>query len=437
MPGPERLPGLRAELVAIGTELLRGDSIDTNSVWLSRRFVELGIDVDRHTTVGDRTEDIVEALRRAVGAHDVVVTTGGLGPTQDDRTRQAVARLAGVRLERHDDLADRIRTYFAQRGRDMPARNLVQADLPAGGRVIPPVGTAPGFALEVGDALVVCLPGVPREMQQMVDDHVLGLLQERGGLQATVTRVVRTAGIAESAVADRLADLDARLEAAGDVELAYLAARAETRVRVTARASDRATAAALVDPVVDEVVARLGPAVVGVDAEGVEHAIARQLLRRSWTLAVAESITGGGLGARLVTVAGASRWFAGGVIAYATPAKTVLADVAGSQLAAHGPVSEPVARALAEGVRRRLDVDVGLGVVGVAGPDPQGGRPVGTVCVGVALPGGVHSRTVELAPRPREDLQEFAASVALEYLRRRLVAARTTSDGRVTSSPAR
>lgn len=420
MPSPE--DGLHAELVAIGAELLVGDGTDTNSAWLSRRLAELGVDVDRHTTVGDRTDDIVEVLERAVDARDVVVTTGGLGPTQDDRTRYAVARLAGVDLERRDDLADDIRTYFEQRGRDMPERNLVQADLPRGARVIPPVGTAPGFALDVDGALVVCLPGVPREMYRMVDDHVLGLLQARGGLQVTVSRLVRTAGIAESAVADRLGDLDARLEAAGDVELAYLASRAETRVRVTAHAPDRAAAAARVDPVVDEVVDLLGSAVVGVDDEGVEHAVARQLQRRGWTLAVAESVTGGGIGARLVTVAGASGWFAGGVIAYATASKPVLADVAQPLLAEHGPVSEPVAAALADGVRGRLGTDVGLGVVGVAGPEPQGGRPVGTICVGVVLPGGVrHVRTIDLPARPRQDVQEFAASVALDYLRRRLV----------------
>lgn len=411
---------LRAEVVAVGTELVVGDNVDTNSAWLSQRLVELGVDVRRHTSIGDDLEAMAAALRRATADHDVVIVTGGLGPTHDDLTRFAVAEVAGVELERRGALVDVIRSQFVRRGRPMPAGNLVQADLPVGAAVIAPVGTAAGFVLEVAGALLICLPGVPAEMRQMTERSVLPLLRERGGLATTVHRTVRTAGMAESDVADRCAALAARLGARGNPRLALLASRAETRVRVTARAADREAAHALTDPVVDELIALLGTGVVGVDDEGTEHLVARLLSGRGWTLAVAESITGGGVGARLVTVPGASTWFAGGVIVYATTAKPLLGGVPADLLAEHGPVSEPVVEALARGVRDRLGSDVGLGVVGVAGPTTQGGVDVGTVCLGVALPGGAWTRTVLLPPRSRQELQEFGASTALDYLRRRL-----------------
>lgn len=416
--------GLTAEIIAVGTELLRGDGVDTNSAWVSRRLVELGIDIRRHTAVGDDLTDLADTVLRAARAHDVVVVSGGLGPTQDDVTRYAVALAAGVQLERHEALADGIRAYFDRLGRDMPERNLVQADLPRGAHVIRPVGTAPGFALDIDGALVVCLPGVPRELQQMTDADVVPLLQRRGGLQATVTRIVRTAGVAESAVAERCAELAQRLDAAGNPRLAFLASRAETRVCVTARGPDRAAAEALAAPVVEELLDLLGAWVVGLDDEGTEHAIARLLLRHGWTLSVAESITGGGVGARLVTVPGASNWFAGGVIVYATRIKPLLADVPLDLLDAHGPVSEEVAVALAAGVRARLHTAVGLGITGVAGPTTQAGRAVGTICLGAVLANGdTRARTVQLPPRPRQDMQEFGASVALDFLRRRLATA--------------
>jgi nicotinamide-nucleotide amidase len=423
---PEAAPsgGLTAEIVAVGTELLHGDGLDTNSAWLSGRLVELGIDVRRHTSVGDDLDDLADVVQRATRSHDIVIVTGGLGPTQDDVTRFAIADVAGVALERHADLVDGIRAYFDRLGRDMPERNLLQADLPHGARVIPPVGTAPGFALDIAAALVVCLPGVPREVHAMTDAHVIPLLQRRGGLQASVTRTVRTAGASESAVAERCAALARRLEAAGAPRLAFLASRAETRVCVTVRAPEREAALALAAPVVDELVELLGDWVVGLDDEGTEHAVARLLRRHGWTLSVAESITGGGLGARLVTVPGASEWFTGGVIAYATRAKPVLADVPPALLDVHGPVSEEVAVALAAGVRMRLETTVGLGVVGVAGPTMQAGRAVGTLCVGAVLADGAsHARTVQLPLRPRQDMQEFGASIALDFLRRRLAAA--------------
>lgn len=421
MPPRDPRADLRGAVVAVGSELVVGDAVDTNSAWLARRLTELGVMVRQHTSVGDDHADLVEVLRGAVDDHDVVLVSGGLGPTPDDLTRFAVAEVAGVALARRDDLAAGLRAFFAERDRVMPESNLVQADLPVGAEALPPVGTAPGFALGVDDALVVCVPGVPSEMREMTERSVVPLLRRRGGLAATVSRTVHTAGVAESDVAERCADLVDRVAADGGPRIAFLASRGQTRVRVSARAPDAAAARAVVDPVVDEVVGRLGAAVVGLDDEGVEHAVARLLGHRGWTLAVAESITGGGVGARLVTVPGASDWFAGGVIAYATAAKSTLAGVPEAVLTEHGPVSEETARALAAGVRDRLGTDVGLAVVGVAGPTTQDAWPVGTVCLAAVLPSTAHARTLHLPPRSRVDLQQASATVALEHLRRRLV----------------
>lgn len=410
----------------MGSELLLGQNVDTNSAWLSARLAEAGIDVFRHATVGDNVGRVVAELHAAVARVDAVIVTGGLGPTPDDVTRVAVARVAGVGLERRRALVDHLVDYFARSGREMPPGNLVQADLPAAAHVLAPVGTAAGFSVELGGSVVYCLPGVPAEMEVMAERDVLPDLVRRGGLATTVSRLVRTAGMSESGVAELLEPLVERLEDHGNPTLAFLATRGETRVRVTAKAGSRQAALELVDPIVEEVVGLLGVGVVGVDDEGVEHAVARLLREAGWTLAVGESISGGGLGARLVTVPGASEWFVGGIVAYGSAVKVAAAGVPAGLLGEHGPVSEPVAAALAAGVRERLGADVGLAVVGVAGPTTQGGREVGTVCVGTALPArpaATAARTVTLPSRNRAQLQEWSTSVALDYLRRRLVAA--------------
>lgn len=412
---------MRAELLAVGTELLLGDVVDTNSAWLSRRLAEVGVDVHRHVTVGDNPERVAAALRDAAARADVVLVTGGLGPTQDDLTRAAVADATGRPLERRPELVAWLRERFAARGRQMPLSNLAQADVPRGARVLPAVGTAPGFAVPLGDAVVYCVPGVPAEMEEMVDRDVLGEVAARAGAGVTLSRWVRTAGVGEAEVAETVAPVERRLDAGGNPTIAFLAGGGETRVRVTGRAADRAGARALVDPVVDEVVGLLGAAVAGVDEEGAEHGVARLLGARGWTLAVAESMTGGGVGARLVRVPGASGWFRGGLIVYATPVKVSLAGLDAGLVARHGAVSAEVAGALAVASRERLAADVGLGVVGVAGPATQDGQEVGTTWTSVALPAGEPgSRLTRLPPAPRERLQVGAASVALDHLRRTL-----------------
>ena len=412
---------MRAEIIAIGSELLLGDAVDTNSAWISARLAEIGVDVHRHTTVGDNVARMVDAIAGACERADAVIVTGGLGPTSDDLTRVAVAEVAGVALERRHDLAEYLYSYFAAGGREMPSSNLVQADLPVGAVVLAPVGTAAGFMLTVGSASVWCVPGVPREMEALVERDVLPALRDLAGSSTTVSRWVRTAGMAESAVGEACGPVVSRLESAGNPTIAFLASRGETRVRVTAKAATRQDALALLDPVVSELVGLLGAGVVGVDDEGLESAVARQLLGLGWTLGVAESITGGGVSARLVTVPGASDWLRGGLVTYATDVKASVGGVDPLLLDDVGPVSEATAAALAVGARSRLEADVGLAVVGVAGPATQGGQPVGFTCVAVALPDGSAPTTSRRLPaRTRVEVQEFAVSMVLDFLRRRL-----------------
>ena len=412
---------MRAELIAIGSELLLGDSVDTNSAWISARLAEIGVDVHRHTTVGDNIERMTDVLTEACKRADAVIVTGGLGPTSDDLTRVAVARAAGVELETRHELAEYLYEYWAKTGRQMPESNLVQADLPAGAEVLDPVGTAAGFAVGVAGTTVWCVPGVPREMEVMVARDVLPRLRSLAGSATTVSRVVRTAGMAESAVGEAVHPITSRLEAAGNPTVAFLATKGETRVRLTAKADTREAALALLDPLVDEVVEVLGANVAGLDDEGLEFTIARQLTALGLTLGLAESVTGGAVSARLVGVPGASAWLRGSLVTYATEVKTSVAGVPAGLLAEHGPVSEATAAALAMGTRAALSADVGLAVVGVAGPAEQGGQPVGFTCVAVALPDGdVATAARRLPARARVELQEFAVSMALDLLRRRL-----------------
>ncbi|WP_370324555.1 CinA family nicotinamide mononucleotide deamidase-related protein [Euzebya sp.] len=414
---------MRAELVAVGTELVSGDVVDTNSSWLSARLVEIGVDVTRHTAVGDDVALIAEVLDAAVvGQADVVLLTGGLGPTRDDLTREAVARVAGVPLVRDQAAVEDIAGFFAARGIDMPATNLQQADLPEGARWLPRIGTAPGIAIEVRGTLVCCLPGVPSEAEAMFTTSVAPLLTARGDLTATVTRTIRTAGVGESHVAAVLADLVDSVEAVGNPTLAFLAARGEVVVKVIGRGPARADALAAADPIVERAVALLGRAVVGLDDEGIEADIGRRLSAAGLTVAVGESITGGGVGARLSSVPGASTWFAGGLITYATAAKSARAGVDADLLAAEGPVSEPVAEALAVGALDRLEADVAVSVVGVAGPATQGGQPVGTVVSGTDGPDGLpRARRVELPGSGRAEITERAVAAALAALHRYVV----------------
>jgi nicotinamide-nucleotide amidase len=411
---------VRCEIVGVGTELLLGQIVNTNAAWIGQRLADVGWDCLRHTTVGDNEARIAEVLREALGRADGVIVTGGLGPTQDDVTREAVAAVAGVPLVRRPVLEDWLRERFARMGTRMAEMNLRQADVPEGARYIDnPRGSAPGLIVEVGGKPLYAVPGVPREMEGMLERVVLPDLAARAGEgRAIVSRVLRTAGVGESRLAERLTPL---WEAAGggQVTLAYLASAGEVRVRLTAVGATREEALAEIAPVEAKIREELGEIVYGVDDETLEAAVGRLLGERNGTLATAESLTGGLLGGRVTAVAGSSAYYLGGVVAYATEAKAALLGVGRDLLATQGPVSEPAAAAMAEGARRAFGADLGLATTGVAGPTEQDGRPVGTLCLGVADAAGTATATMR-APGDRAQVRAWAATVALDLLRRRL-----------------
>ncbi len=413
---------MRVEVLAVGTELLLGQIADTNGAWLGEQLALAGVDSFFHQAVGDNQARIVLALRTALARSDGVVVCGGLGPTHDDITRQAIAEVMNVGLHRDPEVAERIAGLFTARRRTMPDSNLRQADVPDGATVIPQqLGTAPGLICPVGNKVVYALPGVPYELAEMFTRAVLPDLRRRQaqeGLQGViVSRVVRTWGLSESRVGELLQPRVAALDAEGaNPTIALLASGIEgIKVRITARATDTAAAAALLQAEETQVRSLLGEAVFGVDAETMESAVAAQLQVRGATLALAESLTGGLVGSRLVGVPGASTWFRGGIVSYASDVKFDLLGVP------EGPVvGEAAASAMAEGARRVLGADVGLSLTGVAGPEPQDGRPPGTVFIGLADAAGVVSCTELHLPGDRERVRQLACISALDLLRRHL-----------------
>ena len=410
---------MRCEVVAIGTELLLGTVVDSNSSWIGEQLALAGIDCLRSTRVGDNHDRMVACLRESLERADAVICCGGLGPTQDDVTREAIAEVMGVELVRDEAISDVIAEMFRSRGRTMPANNLRQADVPAGATVIPQTrGTAPGLICPVGDKVVYAVPGVPHEMRDMVERAVVPDLRRRSGDTATiVSRTLRTWGESESGLAERLA---ARLEALDRDPTATIAFNASgiegLKVRITAKGVDDAAAWAAVDAEEGEVRAVLGDLVFGVDDETMEHAVGALLRSRRWTLGLAESVTGGLVASRVVAVPGASEWFRGAVVSYATEVKREVLGVS------DGPVvSESAAAEMATGARRVLGADVGLGVTGVAGPTTQDDQPVGTVFLASDIGGDVEVRRIQL-PGDRDRIRQFACISLLDALRHRLLA---------------
>jgi nicotinamide-nucleotide amidase len=410
---------VRCDVLAIGTELLLGQIVDTNSAWIGEQLAAAGIDTFEHRKVGDNLGRMVSALREMLEAADAVIVCGGLGPTPDDVTREAVAAVMGVPLERREELVAGIRRLFGSRMRGMPANNLRQADVPAGGAVIPnPIGTAPGLRCEVvtaaGTKVVYAVPGVPYEMQQMVTDHVLpDLLARSGERSVIVSRSLKTWGASESGLAEMIAT---RVEVQTNPTIAFLARGIEgIAVRITAKAETEAEAAVLIAREEAELRRILADLVFGADHETVESEVLRLCEAHGWTLGVAESLTGGLVGARIVGVAGASRVFRGSVAAYASDVKRSVLGVGAEHV-----VSEQSAREMAEGARSVLGADVGIAVTGVAGPDAQEGQLVGTVWFGLAIPGRATEAVSVVLPGDRERIRQFATISLLNLLRLRL-----------------
>jgi len=413
---------VRCEIVAVGTELLLGQVIDTNSAWLGEQLALLGVDCHFHTRVGDNLGRIVSTLRAALDRSDAVIVCGGLGPTQDDITREAIAEVMGVELVRDEDVLARIREMFSSRGRAMAENNARQADVPAGATVIDQTrGTAPGLICPVDGPIdgkvVYAVPGVPYELEEMFGRAIGPDLQARMGERATiVSRVLRTWGEAESSLAERVGPRLEALDVSGNPTLAFLASGIEgIKIRITAKAADEETARKLVDDEEAELRRLLGRIVFGVDEETMEHAVLELLRAEGMTLAVAESLTVGLVGSRLTVPPGASDVFRGGLVSYARDVKFDLLGVP------EGPVvSEEAAAAMATGVRKLLDADVGIAVTGVAGPAEHEGEPPGTVVFGVDLAGDVETLRIRL-PGDRQRVRQFACISLLNLLRMRLL----------------
>lgn len=411
---------MRCDVVAVGTELLLGQVVDTNSAWIGEQLAAHGIDSLLQTKVGDNQARLVAVLRRTLADADAVIVCGGLGPTHDDLTREAIAEVMGVELVPDEAVAEVIRDLFARRGRPMPANNLRQALVPVGATVIPQTrGTAPGLVCPVGDRVIYAVPGVPHEMQDMLERAVLPDLCRRSGDQSViVSRVLRTWGESESGLNERLDDVIAELEQAGTPTLAFLASGWEgLKIRLTAKAPTRAEADELLGRWEAEVRARIGAFVFGVDADTMESVVLDLLRRRGLTLGLAESVTGGLVAGRLTSVPGASDVLRGAVVSYASDVKFDLLGVP------KGPVvSEAAAAAMAVGARRVLGADVGLALTGVAGPAEQDGMAVGTLCVGLAVGEAPPVTATLRLPGQRDQMRQMSVISALDLLRRHLLA---------------
>ncbi len=410
---------MRAEIVAVGTELLLGQIANTNAQWMSERLAAIGVDVLYHQTVGDNFDRIVEVLRLAAGRTDVVLVCGGLGPTQDDITRDAISALLGVGMVRHDEIEELLRRKFAAFGRgEMPESNLRQADVPHGARyIVPERGTAPGLIAELDPGVrIYAVPGVPEEMVEMLEGTILPELAGLVGGSVVRSRILRCVGIGESAIAEQVADL---FEGSTNPSIAFLASTGEARVRVTAKAPTIEEADRMIGPVVDEVVRRVGDHVFSVDDESLEEAVVRLLTATGTRLACAESLTGGGLGERITSVAGASAVFAGSAVVYENAAKVRILGVSERTLASDGPVSAACAREMAAGARRVFATDLAVSVTGAAGPEPHGGVPPGTVWIGLEAGDRSHTRGL-VVPGERDRVRRWTEQAALDLVRRHL-----------------
>ena len=402
------------EVIAVGTELLLGQIVNTNAAVIGAAMAERGLDAHFQQVVGDNLSRISTAIRVGLDRSDAVVITGGIGPTQDDMTREALADVTGQALVFSEEYAGQLREWWARRGREMPESNLRQAYYPEGAVMLPnPRGTAPGLMVEHEGKPIFCVPGVPAEMEHLMATEVLPRLATASGSEKVIASVLlRTWGRAESEVAELLDDL---YTGSVNPSLAFLASNSEIKIRMTAKAETAAEARSLIEPMEMEVRSRLGESIFGTDEETIERVLLRLLSERGQTIGTAESMTGGLVTARLTDLPGSSAVVKGGVVAYQTELKQRLLGLPDVL----GVVSEEAAVALATGARALLDVDVALSVTGSAGPDPLG-RPVGTVMIGVATPEDARAREMRFTG-DRDRIRAFGATAALHLARLAIV----------------
>ncbi|MFM9094001.1 MAG: competence/damage-inducible protein A [Acidimicrobiaceae bacterium] len=409
---------MRCSVVAVGTELLLGQIVDTNSSWLGEQLAAAGIDSLFQVKVGDNLARIVATLRSTLEQADAIIICGGLGPTHDDITREAIAEIMGVELEMNDEVALVIEQLFTSRGRRMPQNNLRQAMVPKGAKIIEQRrGTAPGLICPVGEKVMYAVPGVPFELYEMFERAILPDLLARSGEASVIkSRVLRTWGDSESGLNERLVGVINELEKVGNPTLAFLASGWEgIKVRLTAKANTESQAIELLDVWDAKVREQVKDLVFGVDEQNMETVVLQNLRDRKLTLGIAESVTGGLVSGRLTAIAGASDVFRGAIVSYDSEVKFELLNVT------RGPVvSETAAKEMAIGVRKALGCDIGLALTGVAGPTEQDGVKVGTLCVGLAMPDGDVRTTTFNLPYGREQMRQFSVISALNFLRQSL-----------------
>ncbi len=406
-----------AWVITIGDELMRGETVDSNKSFFSERLLRLDLATARHVSVGDDASRIEEVIRDAARRARVVLSSGGLGPTRDDITTEGIARTFGLPLERDLAVVEQMHAYFRSVGREMSENNAKQADFPAGAEVLPnPLGTAPGFMLEVEGALLFCTPGVPRELHRMVDEEILPRIERRLGRQGALrAALLRTFGLGESVLDRELSDL-ARNDP--EVTLGFRTQFPDNLLRVVARARDPRHAEERLREVVAEIQKRLGPLVIGLGEAPMEEIVGTLLRERKLTLATAESCTGGLIAHLLTEVPGSSAYLLEGVVCYSNESKIRDLGVGRETLEVSGAVSEPAVRQMAEGIRRRSGADLGLATTGIAGPGGDSDeKPVGTLWVGLAGAHGTQARRY-LMMRDRTRNKRLAAQIGLEWIRR-------------------
>lgn len=406
---------MKAEIIAVGSELLTPDRLDTNSLYLTEELNKIGVEVIRKSIVGDNREYLRATFQEALERVELVIASGGLGPTEDDLTRETVAELLGRKLRRSDQIVRSIEARFRSLGRAMPEINLRQAMVPEGAEPLDnPRGTAPGLWLEAEGRTIVLLPGPPRELQPMFRESILPRLERRITGVRMFHRDLRVTGLGESHVEQRIAPIYKRHPG---VNTTMLAAPGEIQIHLRLWSEDAPQAQKTLDEIVQGFDLALTDRIFSHQGESLDEVVARELTMNNATVAAAESCTGGLLAQRLTSIAGSSSYFLGGVVCYSNERKTAWADVAPELIQAKGAVSSEVAIALAEGIRRRVGSTLGVGITGVAGP--SGGseeKPVGTVHIGVAHAGGVKERGMRF-PGDRESIRWQASQAALDMLR--------------------
>ena len=413
----------RAAIIAVGSEMLTPSKVDTNSLFITEQLNLLGIQVAFKMIVGDDRADLELAVREALKRVDLLVCCGGLGPTDDDLTRVVVADVVQRPLVEDESITTQIRTRFERRGLEMPAINRRQAMVPAGARVLPNSnGTAPGLWIEHGDRVVLLLPGPPRELKPMMTSAAEGLLRERAGGMSLVRRVIKITGRSESHTEEAVQPLYAEwARAAVPISATILASLGQIELHLSACCSSRAEAESALDTAVEQVERVMGLHVYSTDGRGLEEVLGAMLVERKLWIAIAESCTGGLIASRLTDVPGSSRYVERGIVSYSNAAKVELLGVPQELITAHGAVSEQVASSMAEGIRTRSRVDIGVGVTGIAGPD--GGtpdKPVGMVCIAASSVAGTRVRTFRFVGG-REMVKFQASQAALDMVRRMLL----------------